>query len=253
MLLTLVPIVLAAVVWVFLLWLGLQPLIDAIHRSFADNGGFAVSAHWLPVFGLAALKTVLVPLLAMWLFLPLMVITALIFVGFVAIPAIVQHIGNRYHPDLEKRHGGSFRGLLWMTISSFFIFLVLWIATTPLCALPVLGFAIQPLLWGWLTYRVIAYDVLSGYADKEELAAILRKHRWQLLVIGTVTGVLGVAPCLLWLSGVLAVVFFPIMAVLSICLYVIVFTFSGLWFTHYGLTAVREHRASAVATQALAA
>jgi hypothetical protein len=247
MLLTLVPLVLAAVAWVGLLWLGLQPSIDAIQRFFAENNGFAVSTHWLSMVGLAALKTIFVPLLAMWMFLPLMVVTALVFVGFIAMPAIVEHIGAQHHPDLEKRRGGSYGGLILTSLLSFLIFIVLWIVTTPLCAFPIVGFAIQPLLWGWLTYRVIAYDVLRSYADADELRELLRRHRWQLLTIGTITGLLGVVPSLLWLGGVMSVVLFPIFAVLAICLYVLVFTFSGLWFTHFGLTAVRELRGVNVA------
>lgn len=249
--LALLPFFLATALWGVLLWLGLQPVIDAIQRYFAENDGFAVSNRWLSLFGLAALKTVIVPLLAMWLFLPLMVVTALIFVGIMAMPAIVRHIGKRHHPGLERRQGGSFAGMLWVTINSLFIFVALWVVTTPLCALPFVGFAIQPLLWGWLTCRVIAYDVFSGYTDAEERATLLRQHRWQLLAIGTVTGILGVAPSLLWLGGTISIVLFPFFAALSICLYVLVFTFSGLWFTHYGLAAVSEHRRAAVASQQL--
>lgn len=242
LLLTLVPLVFATVAWVGLLWLGLQPAIDTIQRYFVENNGFAVSTHWLTVAGLSALKAIVVPLLAMWMFLPLMVVTALMFVSFIAIPAIVQEVGTRHHPDLEKRRGGSYAGLILTSLISFLVFVALWIVTAPLCAFPIVGFAIQPLLWGWLTYRVIAYDVLRSYADADELRELLRRHRWQLLAIGTITGLLGVLPSLLWLGGVMSVVLFPIFAVLAICIYVLVFTFSGLWFTHFGLTAVRELR-----------
>jgi hypothetical protein len=247
LLLTLVPLVLAAVVWGVLLRFGLQSLADAIQRYLTENNGFAVSTHWLSILGLGALKGIIVPVLAMWLFLPLMVITALLFVGFIAMPAIVEHIGGLHHPDLERRRGGSYAGLIWTSICSHLIFVALWVVTTPLCAFPVIGFAVQPLLWGWLAYRVIAYDVLRSYADAEELRELLRRHRWQLLAIGTVTGLLGVVPSLLWFGGLLSFLLFPFIAVLAMCLYVFVFTFSGLWFTHFGLTAVRELRGVGVA------
>jgi len=42
-------------------------------------------------------------------------------------------------------------------------------------------------------------------------------------------------------------VFFPIFAALSIWLYVLVFTFSGLWFAHYVLAALSAHRLNTVA------
>lgn len=242
LLLTALPFFLATAVWGVLLWVGLQPVIDAIQRYFADNNGFATSNKWLSTLGLVSLKTVIVPLMALWMFLPLMVVTTLVFVTLTAMPAIVRYVGKRHHPALERRQNASMLRIMWTTVSSLLIFIVLWVVTTPLCAFPLIGFAIQPLLWGWLTCRVIAHDVLARYADTGESSEILRKHRWQLLAIGTMTGILGVAPSLLWLGGVMSIVFFPFFAALSICLYVLVFMFSGLWFTHYGLTAVAEHR-----------
>jgi hypothetical protein len=241
-LLTFSPLILAVVVGAILLWLGLQPLIDFIQAYFAGHDGFAISGKWLSLFRLGALRTVIVPLLAVWLFLPLLVVTALLFVGLLAMPSLVRHIGKRYHPNLAHRQSTNWLGTLWLTVYTFFIFVALWIVTTPLCALPWVGFAIQPLLWGWLTCRVIAHDVLARYADEQERVALLRAHRWQLLAIGTVTGMLGVAPSLLWLGGVISLVFFPFFAAISICLYVLVFTFAGLWFAHYGLAALSAHR-----------
>jgi hypothetical protein len=250
---TLLPFFLATLLWGGLLWLGLQPIIDAIKQYFAENDGYAVSGTWLTLLGLAALKTVIVPLIAIWALLPLMVVTVLMFVGTMAIPAIVRHVASRHYPALERRQGGSFAEKAWVALSSLLIFVALWIITTPLCALPLVGFVIQPLLWGWLSYRVIAYAVLADYADAEERRVLLRRHRWPLLAIGVVTGILGVAPTLLWLGGTMSIVLFPVFALLSIWLYVLVFTFSGLWFTHYSLASVGKYRIAALteASQAL--
>jgi hypothetical protein len=89
---------------------------------------------------------------------------------------------------------------------------------------------------------VITYAVLADHADSRERIELLRMHRWPLLAIGTVTGVLGVAPTLFWLGGAMSVVLFPFFAALSIWLYVLVFSFSALWFTHYGLSAMGKYR-----------
>jgi hypothetical protein len=48
---------------------------------------------------------------------------------------------------------------------------------------------------------------------------------------------------LLWLGGVLSVIFFPLLAGLSIWLYLVVFIFTGLWFSHFCLAALAKHRA----------
>jgi len=245
LLLTVMPFVVSVAIWGVLLWLGLQPMIDWLHGWFADSGGFVVAGEVLGWFGLGAIKTVLVPLIAMWVLLPLMILTALIFVGTMAMPIIARHVGSRYYPDLAKRRGGTVLGSLWIASYSFVVFAVLWLLTLPLSLFPPLTFVIQPALWGWLTYRVMTYDALAEHADAQEIRDIMRVHRWRLLAIGAVAGAMGAAPTLLWLGGALSVIFFPFLAAGAIWLYVLVFVFSGLWFQHYCLDALAAHRAVA--------
>lgn len=242
LMLTILPFVLAITIWGVLLWLGLQPLIDWLHAWFADNQVFRVVGDLLGRFGMDTLKVLLVPLAAMWILLPLMILTALVFVGALAMPAIVAHVSGRHYPRLEKRRGGSFAGSLWISLVSFIVFAVLWILTLPLNLVPPLIFIVQPALWGWLTYRVMAYDAMAEHASPQERKEIMSRHRWPLLLIGAIAGAMGAAPTLLWLGGAMAVVLFPLLAGVSIWLYVLVFTFSGLWFQHYCLEALARLR-----------
>jgi hypothetical protein len=242
LMLTVLPFILSVAIWGVALWFGLQPLMDWLQNYFVQNDGFRVAGGVLDWIGMASIKTIIVPLIAMWVLLPLMILTALIFVGMIAMPAIARHVGGRHYKKLEARKGGSFFGSLWMSASSCVVFLVLWIATLPLSLFPPLTFVIQPVLWGWLTYRVMAYDALADYADADERKIILRTHRWQLLLIGAVTGAMGAAPTLLWLGGPLSVIFFPILSAGAIWLYVLVFIFTGLWFQHYCMNALMRHR-----------
>lgn len=242
LLLTFIPFLLSAAVWGIALWFGLQPMIDWLQAWFLEHQGFGAAGRLLGWVGLGAIKTVIVPLIAMWVLLPLMILTALIFVATLAIPAIVKHVSYRYYPALEERHGGTFLGSLWTFGSTFAIFLMLWLVSLPLSVIPPFTFVVQPLLWGWLTYRVMAYDALAQHADADERRAILRLHRWPLLLIGAVTGAMGAAPTLLWLGGALSVILFPLLAAGSIWLYVLVFVFTGLWFQHYCLAALAHYR-----------
>jgi hypothetical protein len=242
LLLTIWPFLLSLLLWGVVLWLGLQPMIDWLHAWFADNNLFQSAASVLGWFGLGAVKTVLVPLIAMWLLLPLMVVTALIFVGMIAMPAVVKHVSNRHYPQLARLRGGSLAGSLSMSLGSFLIFAVMWLVTLPLNAVPLLAFVVQPALWGWLTYRVMAYDALADHASAEERRVLMRTHRWPLLAIGIAAGAMGAAPTLLWLGGALSVILFPLLAGVSIWLYVLVFVFSGLWFQHYLLEALQRQR-----------
>ena len=56
---------------------------------------------------------------------------------------------------------------------------------------------------------------------------------------------LGSAPTLLWVSSVVTIVLFPIIAIAVIWLYVLIFIFSALWFGHFCLRALTRLRAEA--------
>ena len=51
-------------------------------------------------------------------------------------------------------------------------------------------------------------------------------------------------PGLLWLGGVMSVIFFPVLAALAIWMYLLIFVFSGLWFQHYCLEALARLRST---------
>jgi len=242
LLLTLVPFAVSVVVWGIVLWLTLQPLIDALHGWFSRYDAFRQARGVLQAIGADTLTAVLVPHIAMWMLLPLMILSSLVFVGVFAMPAVTRHVAQRHYPELERKRGGSVAGSVWVALSSFALFVVLWIATLPLMLLPPVAFLVHPLLWGWLTYRVMSYDALADHASIEERHALVSRHRWPLLAIGTVAGALGAVPAVLWLGGVLAVIFFPLVAAISIWLYLLVFVFSGLWFQHYCLDALAAMR-----------
>lgn len=249
LMLTLLPLIVSLLLWSGLMWWGLQSLIDFIQESLLQHDGFRLAGDFLAVLGALALKTVLAPLLAMWLLLPLMIVTTLICIGVFAMPMISRHVQKRDYPHLEARHGGSLFGSLWHALSSFLIFVLLWFVCLPLLFVPVVNVLVHAVLWGWLTYRVMAYDALAEHADAAERIALLRTHRWPLLMIGTMAGALGAAPSMMWLGGVLAVVFLPMLAALAIGLYILIFVFCGLWFQYYCLNALALLRSKAQADE----
>ena len=242
LLMTVLPFLLALALWGLALWQGLQPMIDQLHAWFSDYGLFRQSGEILDSLGLSSLRTLLVPLIAMWLLLPFMIVTALLLIGLLVMPSIANHVGRRDYPQLERRHGGSFAGSVWVSLSSFTVFLIAWSITLPLNLVPLFALIVQPLLWGWLTCRVMTYDALADFADKHELNTIRASQRLPLLVIGVATGSLGAAPGLLWLGGVMSVILFPVLAAVAIWLYLLIFMFSGLWFQHYCLDSLARLR-----------
>ena len=111
--------------------------------------------------------------------------------------------------------------------------------SVPFWFIPPLVLIVPPLIWGWLTYRVMGFDVLAEHASVAERQALLREHRWPMLWMGTIAGYLGAAPSLIWAFGALTVLFAPLLAVVAVWLYTLVFAFSALWFAHYGLAALQ--------------
>lgn len=243
LMLTLLPFLFSALLWGLVLYFTLEPVTDWVQAALSGYEWLRALIEKLDAIGAGFARYVLVPMVSMWLFLPLVIMTALLFIAVFAMPAIIRHVAARRYPALERRQGGSLLGSLWLTLWTFAVFALLWLVSLPLALLPPAGVVVQALLWGWLTWKVLSYDALAEHADREELRILQRSHRWPLLLIGTATGLLGAAPTALWLGGALSVIFFPVFAAFSIWLYVLVFVFTGLWFVHYCLAALDALRA----------
>jgi hypothetical protein len=120
------------------------------------------------------------------------------------------------------------------------------VASIPLWFIPPLVLIVPPLIWGWLTYRVMSYDSLAEHASTEERRALMKKHRSSLLTIGVICGYLGAAPSIVWASGVLFIALAPVLVPVAIWIYTLVFAFSALWFAHYLLAALAQSRGETV-------
>ena len=247
LLLSLAPLLLSLALWGVLLWLGAQPLLDWLQGLFADYEMFQTSGNVLAMLGLGMLKVMVVPLLAIALLLPLMIASNLLFMGIIAMPAIERHVGRRQFPKLEKKEGGTFFGSLGINLGCSAVFALLWLLTLPLYAVPPLAWLVQAALWAWVTSRVMSYDALAAHASRAERQRLMRRHRTALLAIGFASGLAGALPGIAWMGGaVLSFVLFPVLAMVSVWLYIMIFLFAGLWFQYYCLQALEEQRAQQV-------
>lgn len=200
---------------------------------------------WLERMGMSSLRVVFAPLIVLVLATPVIVVLCLLLVAMFMTPAMVDLVGQRRFPGLEKRHGGSMVvSVLWSTGSTL-LALVALLLSMPLWLVPPLVLILPPLIWGWLTYRVFAFDALATHASAEERRHILREHRSTLLVMGVLTGYLGAAPSLLWASGALFIALAPLLVPVAIWIYTLVFAFASLWFAHFALEALQRLRATA--------
>jgi hypothetical protein len=205
---------------------------------------------WLESVGAGKLKTVLVPLLVIVLLTPLVLVGCLLVVAAFMAPMIVRLVAKRRFPTLEKAGGTSYlTGVAWALMSTAAALLAL-VLSLPLWLVPPLVLLIPPVIWGWLTYRVMAFDALADHANAEERREIFKRHRWRLLGMGVVAGYMGAAPSLVWSLGFMAVALAPFLVPLSIWLYTLIFAFSSLWFAHFGLHSLQSLRAERTAVAA---
>jgi len=198
--------------------------------------------HWLEGVGLSSLHLVLAPALVLFLAIPVIVIMTLLFVAIFMTPSMVTLVASRRFPQLERKKGGSLLASIVWSLGSTVLAATLLVVTIPLWLVPPLILILPPLIWGWLTYRVMSYDALAEHASREERQHIFRENRLALLGIGVMSGYLGAAPSLLWASGAMFIAMAPILVPLAIWIYTLVFAFSSLWFAHFCLAALEQLR-----------
>ncbi len=188
-------------------------------------------------------RAFLAPLAVVLAATPVLVVVSLLVVAAFMAPALTRLVATRRFPALEQKQGTSIVGSVVRSIGATLLALVALVVSTPLWLIPPLVLILPPLIWGWLTYRVMSFDALAEHASAEERSALLRAHRLPLLGIGILCGYLGAAPSIVWASGVLFAAAFFVLVPLAIWIYTLVFAFSALWFAHYCLDALSQLRA----------
>ena len=241
--LSLRPFLIVAVLWGCLIWLTWTPVLEAlsiflttsIFTSWIQEGfiwaGFENARAWIA------------PLFFVMLIIPLITISLLVLIAFSTVPTIVKIVARQssYH-GLESKRGGGLFGSLVYTLWSALICLALVMLTLPVWWVPPLVAVLPPLLWGWLTMRLMSYDVLAKHASTEERDLLLEKYRWPLLTMGIASGMLGAVPTFFWATSALALVLFPIVSFVALWIYSLIFVFAALWFSHFLLDALQTLR-----------
>jgi hypothetical protein len=207
---------------------------------------------WLQSAGFGNLKTVLAPLIVIFSVTPLIVLLSLLTVAFLMTPALTLLVAERRFPQLERKRGGTLVLGVLRALGLTLLSLLALLLSSPLWLVPPLILVLPPLIWGWLTYRVMAFDALAEHASAQERAEIFQRHRGWLLAMGVLCGFMGAAPSLIWASGALLAAAFVILVPLAIWIYTLVFAFSSLWFAHYCLAALHALRAETASKAASA-
>ncbi len=163
-------------------------------------------------------------ILLLLLFVPVVLITAVLIISVVSMPAMAAHVGARDYPGLVHRKGGTFAGSLWNALAALVLFALLFAVSLPLWLIPLLWPVLPIALFGYFNQRVFRYDALAEHATAAEIAEVVRRHRGELFLLGVALALIGHVPVL----GL----FMPV--------------YGGLAFIHFGLSRVGELRSEPI-------
>ena len=241
--LSLRPFLIVSVLWGCLIWLTWTPALEALSIFLTTSIFTSWIQEGLIWAGFENARAWIAPLFFVMLIIPLITISLLVFIAFSTVPSIVNMVAKQAaYQGLECKRGGGIFGSFIYTLWSALICLALVMLTLPVWWVPPLVAVLPPLLWGWLTMRLMSYDVLAQHASSEERDLLLAKYRWPLLTMGIASGMLGAVPTFFWATSALALILFPIVSFVALWIYSLIFVFAALWFSHFLLDALKELR-----------
>lgn len=237
------PFLIVSIFWGVVIWLIWSPALEML-RTFLTASIFT---SWiqsgLEYVGFDEVRAWIAPLFLVILLIPIIAISLLVFIAFSTVPAVIDSVvKQKAYEGLVRIKGGSFVGSFFYTLWSTLICLAIVMLTLPVWWIPPLFAILPPLLWGWLTMRLMANDILLDHATPKERNQLLEEHRWTLLGMGVVAGMIGAVPTFFWATSVLALVLFPFISFVALWIYSLIFIFSALWFSHFLLHALKQLR-----------
>jgi hypothetical protein len=222
--------------------LGWEPATDAVRGGLEQFSLGLPVWQWLGSMNMGSMRAWVAPMIVVALAVPLVLVLTLLLVALLAAPAVVSRVASSGFPALEAKQGATWwQGLAWSLVCTAAALLALALSV-PLWLVPPLVLVLPPLIWGWLTCRVLAFDVLARHASAEERRQVMRGRRWSLLVMGVASGYLGALPTLIWSAGGMALLFAPFLMLLAVWMYTVIFVFAACWFAHFCLAELQALR-----------
>jgi len=224
------PRMLWLMVWPALVSLAIWVVIAALYWNQAitwvdlELHQWSVYRWTLTVWPLSVLATWMGWLLLLFLFVPVVLMTAVLIISVVSMPAMVAYVGERDYPRLARRKGGTFAGSVWNALVAIALFMLLFAVTLPLWLIPILWPALPMVLLGYFNQRVYRYDSLAEHGTAAEISELIARNRGELFLLGVALALIGHLP----LVGLAMPVY------------------GGLVFIHYGLARLAEARSEPI-------
>src|SRR5882757_10238894 len=167
-------------------------------------------------------------ILLLLLFVPAVLITAVLIISVVSMPAMAAHVGERDYPGLARRKGGTLAGSVWNAVAALVLFALFFAVSLPLWLVPPLWPVLPVVLFGYFNQRVFRYDALAEHATPAEIAELIRRNGSELFLLGVALALIGHIPLVGFLMPV----------------------YGGLAFIHYGLARLGELRSEPIQGEA---
>lgn len=216
--------VLWVVIWPILvatlLWVALGVAFWGTFSGWLEYGLDRIGIQdWLRELEPVWIVTAIQALLHLMLFVPAVMLTALVLTALFAMPTLIRVVAERSYPLLKRENGGSFIGSLWNAAIAIAVFVVLWLVTLPLWLIGV-GVLVPFAAAAYLNQRLFRYDAIAEHATAHEMASLFKTDRAGWWGLGLLTGLVQFVPLLNLLGPV----------------------FAALAFIHYGLARLNRQR-----------
>jgi CysZ protein len=216
--------VLWVVIWPMLvaliLWLALGITFWSTFSGWLEYGLGKIGIDvWLAGLEPVWIATAIQVLLHLMLFVPMVMLTALVLTALFGMPALIRVVAERDYPQLKRENGGGLVGSVWNAVIAIAVFVVLWVVTLPLWLIGV-GVVIPFVAAAYLNQRLFRYDAIAEHASADEMKALFKHERGGWWGLGLLTGLVQFVPLLNFFGPVLA----------------------ALAFIHYGLARLKQQR-----------
>src|SRR5574337_909205 len=177
--LSLLPLVVGVALALGLGWLYWESAVAAVRASLEQWQLVDAALRWVETVVGASFRSVIAPLIVVALALPLIVVVSVLLVALTMMPAIVALVHERRFPTPERRHGAGIVASVLFSLGCTLVAGLALLLSLPLWLVPPLVLVLPPLIWGWLTFKVMSFDALAAHASAAERRALVRAHRWR--------------------------------------------------------------------------
>lgn len=220
----LLPFVIALLGAIVLLWAFWAPLNEWLNLQLEGSQIITTVDEWLLALGLFSVQLYMVPVLAVFILLPLSGILGLVIAAIFVMPLVLRHLEKNNYPGLRRQGQYVTAVGLWNAVWVGSLFVIGWLVTLPLWLIPPLPVVLPILWWAFAFTRMLRVDALVEHASVQERRLLWRRHNRQLWTIGLILSLINLFP--------------PAWFVLPV--------FSALVFAHYCLDALQRLRSSTV-------